>query len=189
VGQAGKRVDGQAVTTLRHSMWRDIMLAVNERYQGDAFASVSERFTGNSARAVPDLTGADTLTAFTQLELAEFSMRIIQTPVSSTKPPGSVAYTVPAAGEVVPRGSLIEVYISGGGIVIMPEVRALTLSDATAVLASLGFTVSLPQPSQTRLYSRCDPLIANDLAYGTDPEAGALVQAGSAIVLIPNRCN
>jgi beta-lactam-binding protein with PASTA domain len=170
-------------------MWRDIMTTVNERYPGSAFAAVSERFTGNSARAVPDVTGADTLTAFTQLELAEFSIRVIQTPVSSTKPPGSVAYTVPAAGESVPRGSLIEVYISAGGVVIMPEVRALTLSDATAVLVSLGFTVSLPQPSQGFLYNRCDALIANDLAYGTDPEAGAEVQNGSAIVLIPNRCD
>jgi membrane peptidoglycan carboxypeptidase len=189
VGQGGKRVDGQAVTTLRHSMWRDIMLAVNERYPGAAFAAVSERFTGDSARAVPDLAGADTLTALTQLELAEFSMRVIQTPVSSTKPPGSVAYTVPAAGESVPRGSLIEVYISGGGIVIMPEVRGLPLNDASAVLVSLGFTVSLPQPSQGFLYNRCDASLANDVTYGTDPEAGAPVQAGSAIVLIPNRCN
>ena len=189
VGQGGKRVDGQAVTTLRHSMWRAIMRAVNERYPGEAFVPVSSRFTGSSARSVPDVTGADTMTAFSQLELAEFAIRFIETPVSSIQPPGTVAYTVPAAGQSVPRGSLIEVYISAGGIVIMPEVRALTLSDATAVLVSLGFTVSLPQPSQSRLYNRCDPLIANDLAYGTDPEAGAQVQAGSAIVLIPNRCD
>ena len=189
VGQGGKRVEGQAVTTLRHAMWRDIMRAVNERYPGSAFTPVSSRFTGNSARAVPDVTGIDALTAFTQLELAELSIRVIETPVSSITPAGSVAYTVPAAGETVPRGTLIEVYISAGGMILMPDVRALTLNDATAVLVSLGFTVSLPQPSQAQLYNRCDPTLANDLAFGTDPRAGSEVQNGSAIVLILNRCD
>jgi beta-lactam-binding protein with PASTA domain len=164
------------------------MLAINERYPGEGFTPVSPRFTGTSARNVPDVSGVDALTAFTQLELAEFSIRVVEAPVSSIKPPGAVAYTNPAAGESLPRGSLIDVYISAGGIAIMPEVRGLPLNDATAVLVSLGFTVSLPQPSQARLYNRCDPLLAEGTAFGTDPAAGSEVQSGSAIVLIPNRC-
>jgi membrane peptidoglycan carboxypeptidase len=187
--QGGKSVAGSAVTTVRHAVWRDIMREINQRYPGEAFTPVSPRFLGSSPRSVPDVTATDSVSAIAQLEFAELAVRVIQREVPSIHPIGTVAYTVPAAGEAVPRGTLIEVYISGGGSTILPDVAGLQLSEATAVLESLGFTVSLPQPSQARLYNRCNPLYDNTVAYGTDPAAGQQVQTGSAIVLIPNQCD
>ena len=186
--QGGKSVDGLAVTGVRHAVWRDIMREINQRYPGEAFTPVSPRFTGSSSRGVPDVTATDSITAIAELELSEFAVRIVQQEVPSIHPIGTVAYTVPAAGETAPRGTLIEVYISGGGNTIMPDVSGLGLIEATAVLESIGFTVSLPQPSQAGIYGRCNPLLSNSVAYGTDPEAGEQVQSGSAIVLIPNQC-
>jgi membrane peptidoglycan carboxypeptidase len=189
ISQGGKRVGDSSVTTIRHAVWRDIMRAINQRYPGEAFPSVSPRFTGSSPRSVPDVTAADSVTAIAQLEFAEFGVRIVEKEVASIHPIGTVAYTVPAAGETVPRGTLIEVYISGGGSTLLPDVAGLPLSEATIVLESVGFTVSLPQPSQSNRYKRCNPLYDNNAAYGTDPPAGAQVQSGSAIVLIPNQCD
>jgi hypothetical protein len=51
----------------------------------------------------------------------------------------------------------------------------------------MGFTVSLPQTSQSQL-KQCDPALAEGVANSTLPAAGSEISANSAIVLIPNQC-
>jgi membrane peptidoglycan carboxypeptidase len=186
IPQRGKRVDGRAVSTLRHDIWRTIMTDVNEVYGGEAFPSASPRFLEPLTIPVPDVSGLDPLMAAEQIELLDLNAKIVEEPVSSARPEGAVAETFPFANESVPRGTLIEIFVSGGGLIEVPLVAGADLVQAQSTLENLGFAVSLPQPSQGFLYNKCDPELPPGVAWGTDPEVGSLVQANSAIVLIPN---
>ena len=164
------------------------MTAVNEKYGGDPFPSADSRYLDAPGATVPDIIGLDPLLALAQLKIAGLSGRIMLDPVGSAAPIGTVGMTTPTPGESVPRGSLIDIFISGGGIQLIPSVRGLSLVDAQILLESLGFAVSAPQPSQDWLYEECDPSLPEEVAWGTSPGEGEEADSSSAIILIPNRC-
>ena len=186
--QTGKSVNGVAVSTVRHQVWRKIMAEVNKRYGGDPFPVANEKFIQAAQVVVPDVRGYEPESAKALLVNEGLNIAILKAEVSSTLPAGTVAYTSPKIGELVPRGTILKIYISAGGRTVVPDVAGATLEDAAATLQALGFTVSLPQPSQRDYLNKCNPNIANGSAYGTSPEAGKTVSPSSAIVLIPNSC-
>ncbi len=188
VRQGGLSIGGTAVTVIRHAIWKRIMTAINEKYGGEAFASAESRFLDSPGATVPDIIGLDPLLALAQLKIAGLSGRIMLDPVGSAAPIGSVGMTTPMPGESVPRGSLIDIFISGGGVQLIPTVRGMNMVEAQALLESLGFAVSAPQPSQDWLYEECDPSLPEDVAWGTSPGEGEEADSASAIILIPNRC-
>ncbi|MEY3624706.1 MAG: hypothetical protein RL696_87 [Actinomycetota bacterium] len=185
--QTGKSVDGRAVSTIRHSIWKAIMGEVNQRYEGTRFPDALPRYTSATMLPVPQIQGFDLDSAKATLITGELNVAVAPREVASSQPAGTVAYTIPEQGEVVPRGTIINVYISAGGKAVVPSVKGLELSVAQTALESMGLTVSLPQASQSQI-ENCDPNIADGLAYGTLPAAGSEIAASSAIVLIPNKC-
>ena len=112
----------------------------------------------------------------------------VETPVSSAQNIGTVAYTFPAFGESVPRGSIIEIYVSSGGQLLMPDVSGLSLQDAYTELEIAGLFPTYPQPSQTWMLNLCNPLLPTGSVHSTIPAAGEAVILASAVIVQPNAC-
>jgi membrane peptidoglycan carboxypeptidase len=185
--QSSKSVNGRAVSTIRHSIWKEIMTEVNKRYVGEAFPAALPQYTAATMITIPNTTGIDLESAKLTITGAQLNIAIQKNEVSSSAPAGTVAYTIPAAGQTIARGSIVKVFISAGGKQLVPNVRGLELNQAKANLEAMGFTVSLPQSSQSQL-KQCDPALAEGVANSTLPAAGSEISANSAIVLIPNQC-
>jgi beta-lactam-binding protein with PASTA domain len=164
------------------------MLEANKHYENGTFPPANPRFTQSTILRVPFLEGFDAETAKVQLIASELNVQIVEEEVASTMPIGSVAYTLPEFGSEVPRGSIIQVFISGGGKIIVPSVTGLELSDGFSVLEASGLIATYPQPSQLQYLNKCDPNLPADSIHSTFPEAGSEVSDASAIIIIPNRC-
>jgi membrane peptidoglycan carboxypeptidase len=186
--QGSKSINGNAVSTIRHVIWKQIMTEVNAKYGGDNWAPADPKFIEAPSVIVPNVAGSDPETAKVQLGNSLLSGAVVATPVQSALPAGTVAYTKPDASQPVPRGTLVKIYISSGGRTLVPDVKGLTVEQAKAKLEAAGFTVSLPQPSQTQLLNKCDPNVPNGATFGTQPEAGKAVLPASAIIVLPNKC-
>lgn len=186
--QTGKSVDGLAVSGIRHAVWRDIMLEANKRYENGSFTPANPRFVQPTILRVPSLLGFDVETAKVQLIANELNVQIVTTEVSSAQPIGTVAYTLPELGTEVPRGSIIQVFISGGGRLLVPDLTGFTLADGFTAIEASGLIATLPQPSQFQYLNKCDPNLPDDSVHSTYPAAGTEVADASAIIVIPNRC-
>ncbi len=186
--QTGKRVNDLAVSSVRHAVWRDVMLVANQKYENGEFTPANPRYVQPTILRVPNVQGFDLETAEVQLLANELNVQIVEEEVSSTEPVGSVAYTMPEFGSSVPRGSIIQVYISGGGQQFVPEITGFTLADGFSTLEAIGLIPTLPQPSQTQYLNKCDPFLSADAVHSTIPAAGEPVIDASAIIVIPNRC-
>ena len=185
--QSGKSVDGLAVSSVRHAVWKRIMTVVNGKYQGEPFPAADPKFITATQLVVPNVATFTPESAKTQLIADGFNVQLISNSVASAAPAGTIAYTKPAIGSTATKGSIIKLYVSAGGRVSVPIVKGLSIEEASASLQALGLTFTLPQPSQSNLL-KCDPALPNGVAYGTNPEAGKAVSPSSAIVLIPNTC-
>jgi beta-lactam-binding protein with PASTA domain len=164
------------------------MRAVNEKYGGTNWPAPDSKYLSAPSIAIPPTSGLDAESAKVQLMSAGLSGAVMVEQVASPFPAGTVAYSRPAAGEAVPRGSLVKVYISAGGRLTVPDVRGLTFDQANATLQQVGLFGTLPQPSQTSLLSKCDPSLPKDAVHSTQPAAGEAVLPASAVIVIPNRC-
>ena len=186
--QTGKSVNGRAVSTIRHAVWRDLMLEVNKHYEESQFPKANPRYVEPTLRTVPQVEGFELDIAKMQLITGDLNVKVIETPVSSAQNIGTVAYTFPAFGESVPRGSIIEIYVSSGGQLLMPDVSGLSLQDAYTELEVLGLFPSYPQPSQTWMLNLCNPLLPTGSVHSTIPAAGEAVILASAVIVQPNAC-
>ncbi len=186
--QTGKRINDRAVSTLRHVIWRDVMTEVNKHYEGTNWPAALPQYIEPNMVTVPDVQGFDPETAKVQLIASDLSVQIVEEEVPSPITVGMVAYTEVTPGESVPRGSIIYVYISGGGQQVVPDVTGLSLPDAFAALEGAGLFPSYPQPSQTWLLNKCDAALPNDVVHSTEPAAGSAVIDASAIIVMPNQC-
>ena len=186
--QTGKSVDGLAVSGIRHAVWRDIMLEANKHYENGTFPSANPRFIQPTMLRVPNLAGFDIETAKVQLISNELNVQIVELEVASTMPIGTVAYTLPELGTEVPRGSIIQVFVSGGGKLIVPDLAGFALDEGFSALEAIGLIATYPQPSQFQYLNKCNPNLPADSVHSTFPEAGAEVSDASAIIMIPNRC-
>jgi beta-lactam-binding protein with PASTA domain len=108
--------------------------------------------------------------------------------VASTMPIGSVAFTIPELGTEVPRGSIIQVFVSGGGKLFVPDLAGFSLADGFSALEASGLIATYPQPSQFQYLNKCDPNLPDDSVHSTYPAAGTEVTEASAIIVMPNRC-
>ena len=187
--QTGKRVNDLAVSNIRHAVWRDVMLVANTKYENGEFPAANPRYVQPTILRVPNVQGFDVDTAEVQLLANEFNVQIVEEEVSSTEAIGSVAYTFPEFGSEVPRGSIIQVFISGGGQQFVPEITGFSLADGFSALEAMGLIPTFPQPSQTQYLNKCDPLLGADTIHSTIPAAGDPVVDASAIIVIPNRCS
>ena len=186
--QTGKSVNNQAVSTIRHGIWRDVMAEANKRYENGQFTPANPRYVSPTMLRVPNLEGFDLESAKVQLVANELNVEVVQRAVNSVQPAGSVAYTSPAIGSEVPKGSIVKIYISAGGQRVVPSIAGLSLEASFERLEALGLIATLPQPSQTQYFNKCNPDLSDDVMFGTFPEAGSEVSDASAVIVIPNRC-
>jgi membrane peptidoglycan carboxypeptidase len=170
--------------TVRHEIWRTIMKTANKTYPGQKFDAPPQDMIDATMIEIPQVSGQVPDVAAQNIIAADLNAKIMVTPVGSTKPAGTVAYINPKAGTVIPRGSMIKIYISKGGLTKLPNVKGMTVAEATSVINAAGFpTVSVPQPSQTQLFVN-DPTIPVGNVVGTLPAGGKSVPSSSAILLI-----
>ncbi|MEO0313309.1 MAG: hypothetical protein RL140_539, partial [Actinomycetota bacterium] len=102
--------------------------------------------------------------------------------VLSDKPAGTVAYTVPAAGSRVTRGTIIKVYISSGGAVQVPLdllSHGPTVTDINNYLATLPGGLSA-FGSSGHQSGNCGP---SDTVTRSAPTPGTFTQPSTTIEL------
>lgn len=171
-------------STVRHDIWRTIMKTANKTYPGVAFDPPPQDMVDATMIQVPSVSGQLPDVAQQTIIDADLNAKVIVSPVGSTNPAGTVAYINPKPGSVIPRGSMIKIYISKGGYTKVPDVRGKSTAEASAALNAAGFpTVSVPQPSQTQFFLH-DADIPAGAVLGTMPEAGRAVPSSSAILLL-----
>jgi beta-lactam-binding protein with PASTA domain len=160
------------------------MKTANKKYPGKKFDAPPQDMVNATMIQVPSVSGQVPDVAAQNIIAADLNAKIIVNPVGSTQPAGTIAYIKPKAGSVIPRGTMVRIYISKGGQTYMPKVRGMTVAEATTVINAAGFpTVSVPQPSQTTLFVN-DPEVPAGKVVGTLPAAGKSVPSSSAILLI-----
>jgi len=160
------------------------MKTANKTYPGKKFDAPPQDMIDATMIQIPQVAGQVPDVAAQNIIAADLNAKIMVTPVASTKPAGTVAYINPKADTVIPRGSMIKIYISKGGLTKLPNVKGMTVAEATSVINAAGFpTVSVPQPSQTQLFVH-DPTVPEGSVVGTLPAGGKSVPSSSAILLI-----
>ena len=178
----------KAGNTVRHDIWRSTMKVANAEYKDKitGFDAPPQDMIDATMITVPKVAGQLPDAAATQLLTADLNAQIETVTIPSLLPAGQVAKTIPNAGKVVARGTIVKIYVSGGGKVKIPSagVVGATVADAKATLLSLGFSaVSEPQPSQRQYFVKSST-IAKGLVVGTTPKVGSSAELTSAILLI-----
>lgn len=117
---SGVSTGGKSAYYARHDVWRTVMKLANKIYKPGPMAPVPSIYAGAGGATVPDVTTLDPTAASSQIQLADLNFDVKTTQVLSDKPAGTVAYTVPAAGSKVTRGTIVKVYLSSGSAVLVP---------------------------------------------------------------------
>ncbi|MEN9603416.1 MAG: hypothetical protein RL545_105, partial [Actinomycetota bacterium] len=180
---------GKSAYYARHDVWRTVMKLANQIYKPGPMAPVPSIFAGAGGATVPDVATLDPTVASSQIQLADLNSQVMPNQVLSDKPAGTVAYTVPAAGAGVTRGTIVKVYLSSGGAVTVPSdlltTHGGTVSQIQAYLATILFDSSgAPQlsaiGSSGHQTGNCGP---NDRVTRSAPAPGTPTQAGTVIEL------
>jgi len=180
----GIKLNNKAGNTVRHDIWRTTMQTVNKLYPGGPLASPPQNMIDATMIKIPMITSRTPSDGSQLIETSDLNASVVVGQVSSSAPAGTVAYTRPSAGTVVPRGTQIKIFVSKGGNTVVPDVAGLTVAAAKAKLLAAGFAaVSEPQPSQSQYFVK-SPTIAKGLVVATDPAAGTSAQGTGAILLI-----
>ncbi|MEY4310148.1 MAG: hypothetical protein RLZ71_74 [Actinomycetota bacterium] len=178
----------KAGNTVRHDIWRSTMKVANAEYKDKitGFDAPPQDMIDATMISVPKVAGLLPDAAATQLLTADLNAEIQTVSIPSLLPAGQVAKTIPNAGKVIARGTIVKIYVSGGGKVKIPSagIVGATVADAKATLLALGFSaVSEPQPSQRQYFVKSST-IAKGLVVGTTPKVGSSAELTSAILLI-----
>ena len=128
---------------------------------------------------VPNVVDSRDTDAVARLQAAGF--RVSSTPVSSTRPAGTVLTQSPAGGTSASRGSTVRITVSGGRRVrTVPDVVGETEAAADRILRDAGFTVRAVDRPVT------DPT-REGLVVEQDPRAGARVQGTTRVTIYVGR--
>jgi membrane peptidoglycan carboxypeptidase len=177
-------VDGLFGGAIRHEIFRKVMTRANKIYGGEAFPVPPELYLGASTVVMPNINGLIPEDAAEFIKTAGLSVKISKSGVLSMNPIGTVAYADYEAGTEVIRGSLVTIFVSKGGSVVVPDVAGLTIEAATARLLAAGFpAVSQPQPSQYSFF-QFSSTVPKGNVVGTSPAAGTPAEGLGAILLI-----
>jgi len=125
---------------------------------------------------VPDVVSLTQQAAEARLTSAGLVLGIVTTANSSTMPAGSVSSANPAAGTLLSPGSSVNLQVSSGLQVEVPDVSGLTKPAAEAILKSAGLVVGAVKSQHS------DSVPSGGIS-GTNPDAHMLVSSGSAVEL------
>jgi serine/threonine-protein kinase len=130
---------------------------------------------GMNEQVVPNLVGltvdqAEQSLAGTGLLVGDVTLQISQTPINL------VFEQIPAAGETIRGGEMVDLHISGG-MVVVPDVSGLPLPQAQVQLQAVGL-----EPG-TVSYVESDNLKLDNQVQGQRPPVGEAVYPGSEVDL------
>jgi serine/threonine-protein kinase len=162
------------------------MTKANSIYGGSAFPEPPAVYLGASKVIMPVINAMLPADAEEFIKLAGLSVEIDMTPVLSLNPIGTIAYANVEPGTEVIRGSMVTLFISKGGEVVVPDVSGLSVAEAKAKLLGSGFSaVSEPVPSQPQYFVSSS--IPKGNVVSTSPGAGTPAVGVGAILLIISR--
>lgn len=95
--------------------------------------------TGPATKEVPDVTGQMAELAQRNLTVYGFT-KFTQVAVDSLRPAGEVVGISPPSGQTVPVDAVIELRVSKGNQLVMPDLSGLFWTDAEPQLRALGWT-------------------------------------------------
>lgn len=180
----GISIKGTLGGSIRHEIFRKIMKKANKLYGGNAFPAVDQKFLGTSVATMPSVVGLLPEDAAEFVKAAGLAVKIAKKQVLSLAPVGTVAYADYEAGEEIPRGSLVTLYVSAGGEVVVPDVFNTTVAEARRILLEAGFiAVAEPQASQTE-YFQYSNTVPEGMVIGTNPPMGTPAEGVAAVLLI-----
>ncbi|MDO5030267.1 MAG: Stk1 family PASTA domain-containing Ser/Thr kinase [Corynebacterium sp.] len=131
--------------------------------------------SGLETKTVPDVTGQNLESARTTLESAGFVVEV--TEVDSEKEKGTVV-EVPQQGEELTVGTTVELRVSRGNQVKMPQVEGRSLSDAQNALADAGFSGTINIEDVTTL-----DLAKVDKVEKASPSSGSSIDKNGEVTL------
>lgn len=139
----------------------------------DVALDVSE---GQQSQTIPALGGLARAQATAALRDAGLEMgRIVE--MASESPRGQVLESNPAAGQIVPSGTSIDLIVSGGPAQLsMPDLVGRDLGEARSMLEQLGLALGEPERDSLSL------LPQNSIIEQT-PAAGAPVAPGTTVAI------
>jgi eukaryotic-like serine/threonine-protein kinase len=132
--------------------------------------------TGAAQVTVPNVKGETAATATSALQAKGFTVSVQQAP-DSTLPQGTVARQDPAAGAPAPKGSIVTIFISGGGTTV-PGVVGDSQQGATQQLENDGFSVNVVMSSGSGSQG-----FSPGTVWKTDPAAGTVLSKGSSVTI------
>ena len=179
-------LNGKAGNTVRHDIWRSIMQVANKQYPTSVFPNPPQSMIDATMITVPKVNGQAPSDAEQNILINDLNAAIVVKKVPSSQPAGTVAYTRPSGGQVIPRGSQVKIFVSAGGQIKIPSAGVVgeTPDNAISTLIQAGFsTATAPQPSQTQLFQHSDTVPAGRV-LGTIPAVGSSASKDSAILLI-----
>ncbi len=179
-------LNGKAGNTVRHDIWRSIMKVANQQYPTGTFPNPPQSMIDATMIVVPAVGGQLPDNAAVNINVADLNAKVIVKKVASSQPAGTVAYTRPSAGRVIPRGSQVKIYVSSGGKTKIPSAGVVgeTPANAISTLTALGFSaVAAPQPSQSQFFQHSDT-VPEGRVIGTSPAVGTAATLDGAILLI-----
>ncbi len=139
-------------------------------------ANVTLAVSGGQATAtVPEVAGSSQQQAKIAIENAGFTLGSI-TEQASNLARGSVISSVPPAGTTSELPATVNIIMSQGPSVQIPDLTGRTLPDARSSLELLGLRVGSANPDTSSF-------MPENTVLGQSPVAGATVPAGSSVLL------
>ena len=128
---------------------------------------------------VPDVIGRESATATQILQNRGFEVDIVNVENPQVER-NTVAAQDPRPNTQAPEGSTVTINVSTGpGEATVPTVAGLPTDEAEAQLSDAGF--------ETRVERQFSNRVASGRVIGTQPEAGSVVERGTAVVLLVSR--
>jgi len=130
----------------------------------------------NETVGVPDLAASDQAAATQALTAVDLRVGAVTKKPSATAPIGTVVETVPAKGVAANRGATVDIVLSGGPPVAVPNLTGLPIGTAKSRLATVGLSATAGVCKDTE-----------NVATQT-PAAAAQVSKGDVVGLNCSRC-
>ncbi|MBC2641106.1 MULTISPECIES: Stk1 family PASTA domain-containing Ser/Thr kinase [unclassified Rhodococcus (in: high G+C Gram-positive bacteria)] len=143
--------------------------------------------TGPEQIRIPDVTGQKVEVAQANIEGAGFKVQIQN--IDSGAPKGQVVSTDPVGGSTAAKGDTIQIRVSNGNNIEMPDLTGKTVSQALAQLRSAGWSGSSASLNQTQT-STLDPemvgkIISQEQPPGSEITKNGVVSVGVGALGIP----
>ena len=115
--------------------------------------------------------------AVKELEKRGLKANILRTEESDEYDKGKVMKQDPEANTKVDKGTIVNLVISAGREVAVPDLSGLTVTDAEEALKDVGLSIG-------RTSTEYDDIVAKDLILNQDPKPDTSIQAGSKVDVV-----